>query len=36
MLFLSSLNNLILDAYVIFQEVIDYFAIEHKTCLFLS
>ena len=30
MLFLSSLNNLQYDAYIIFQEGIDYFDREHK------
>ena len=30
--FLSSLDNLILDAYIIFQKGVDYFEIENKTC----
>ena len=30
--FSSSLNILQYDTYVIFQEGIDYFEIEHKTC----
>ena len=30
--FLSSLKKLLSDAYVIFQEGVDYFEIEHKTC----
>ena len=29
--FLSSLNTLLQDAYVIFHEGVDYFEIEHKT-----
>ena len=32
MSFLSSLNNLLKDAYFVYQAVIDYFEIEHKTC----
>ena len=32
MLFLSSLDNLLQDAYTIFQKGIDNFKIEHKTC----
>ena len=32
MLFLSSLDNLLLYAYIIFQKGVDYFEIEHKTC----
>ena len=35
MLFLSSLGNLLLDAYNIFQNGVDYFKMEHKTCQFL-
>ena len=31
-LFLSSLDNLLQDAYVIFEEDVNYFEIEHKTC----
>ena len=35
MSFLSSLNNLfLLDAYFIFQKVVDYFEIEHKHATF--
>ena len=30
--FMSSLNNLLQDAYLIFHKVVDYFEIEHKTC----
>ena len=30
--FMSSLNILLWYAYVIFQEGVDYFEIEHKTC----
>ena len=32
MLFLSSLENLPKDAYIIFQKDVDNFEIEHKTC----
>ena len=32
MLFLSSLDNLLEDAYIIFQKDVDNFEIEHKTC----
>ena len=32
MLFLSSLDNLLLDAYIIIQKGVDNFEIEHKTC----
>ena len=32
MLLLSSLDNLLQDAYIIFQKGVDYFEIEHKTC----
>ena len=32
MLFLEFLDNLLQHLYVIFQEDIDYFEIEHKTC----
>ena len=35
MLFLSSLDNLLQDAYIIFQKGVDDFEIEHKTCLFM-
>ena len=35
MLYLSSLDNLLEDAYIIFQKSVDNFEIEHKTCLFL-
>ena len=31
MLFLSFLENLLLDAYIIFQKDVDNFEIEHKT-----
>ena len=30
--FLSSLDNLLYDAYFIFQKGVDNFEIEHKTC----
>ena len=30
--FLSSLDNLLEDAYIIFQKSVDNFAIEHQTC----
>ena len=30
--FLSSSNNLLQDAYFIFQKGVDYFEIEYKTC----
>ena len=33
--FLSFLDNLLQDAYVIFQNGVDIFEIEHKICLFL-
>ena len=33
--FLSSVDHLLRDRYIIFQKGIDNFAIEHKTCLFL-
>ena len=36
MLFLSSLDNLPKDAYYHFSKGVDYFEIEHKTCLFPS
>ena len=32
MLFWSSLDNLLYDAYIIFQNDVDNFEIEHKTC----
>ena len=32
MLFLSSLDNLLQDAYIIFQKGVGNFEIEHKTC----
>ena len=32
MQFFSSLDNLLLDAYVIFQKGVNDFEIEHKTC----
>ena len=32
MLFLSSLDNLLYNAYIIFQKDVDNFEIEHKTC----
>ena len=32
MLFLSSLDNLLIGAYIIFQKDVDNFEIEHKTC----
>ena len=32
MSFLSSLDNLLKDAYIIFQKGVDNFEIEHKTC----
>ena len=32
MLFLSSLGNLLSDAYIIFQKDVDNFEIENKTC----
>ena len=32
MQFLSSLDNLLYDAYIIFQKSVDNFEIEHKTC----
>ena len=32
MLFLSSLDNLLLDAYIIFQKGVDDYEIKHKTC----
>ena len=32
MLFLSSLDKLLEDTYIIFQKGIDNFKIEHKTC----
>ena len=34
MLFLSSLDNLLSDAYIIFQKDVDNFEIENKTCNF--
>ena len=36
MLILSSLDNFLYDAYIIFQKDVDIFEIEHKTCSFLS
>ena len=36
MLFLSSLDNLLEDAYIIFQKDIDNFEIEHKNMLILE
>ena len=33
-LFLSSLDNLLYDVYIIFQKGVDNFEIEHKTCKF--
>ena len=35
MLFLSSLDSLLQDAYIIFQKGVDNFEIENKTCKFL-
>ena len=32
MLFLSSLDNVLEEAYIIFQKGVDNFEIEHKTC----
>ena len=32
MLFLSSLDNLLLDAHIIFQKGVDNFELEYKTC----
>ena len=32
MSFLTSLENLLQDAYIIFQKGVDDFEIEHKTC----
>ena len=32
MQFLSSLDNLLQDAYIILQEGVDNFEVEHKTC----
>ena len=32
MLFLSSLDNLLQDTYIIFHKYVDDFEIEHKTC----
>ena len=34
-LFLSFLDNLQQDAYIVFQKGVDYFELEHKTCSFL-
>ena len=33
--FLSSVKNLLIDAYIIFQESVDSLEIEHKTCYFV-
>ena len=35
MLFLSFLDNLLYDGYIIFQKGVDNFEIEHKTCYFV-